>query len=81
MIYLGMEIKALRTKAEQTAHTRGHSILWHEKHSFVTRTIQFGQCIFCGMEVSVNTNPASNEIDIGGEAVAVNCKKRLAPTA
>ena len=32
-------------------------------------------CIKCGRMVQVNTNPAPNEIDIGGEAVALNCDK------
>jgi hypothetical protein len=27
------------------------------------------------MEVSINAKPLPNEIDIGGEAVALNCKK------
>lgn len=30
-------------------------------------------CSVCGRYVVVNTNPAPNDIEIGGEAVAVSC--------
>jgi hypothetical protein len=30
-------------------------------------------CIKCGMRAQYDTNPAPNDIDIGGEAVALNC--------
>jgi hypothetical protein len=33
------------------------------------------KCKDCGMEVQVLTNPAPNEIRIGGEAVSLNCKR------
>lgn len=31
------------------------------------------KCRRCGMGVQILTHPAPNEIDIGGEAVALNC--------
>ena len=33
------------------------------------------RCKACGMEVQVLTQPAPNEVRIGGEAVALNCTK------
>ena len=32
------------------------------------------ECVNCKRTVTIDTNPAPNGIDIGGEAVAVNCK-------
>ena len=33
------------------------------------------ECLICRKGVEVNANPMPNEIDIGGEAVAVNCTR------
>jgi hypothetical protein len=44
---------------------------WTE-HSYKP-TILHNACIHCGMDVSINARPLPNEIDIGGEAVALNC--------
>ena len=33
------------------------------------------KCKRCGMEVEVNAKPLPNQIDIGGEAVALTCAR------
>ena len=35
--------------------------------------IKYSACEHCGMEVWVNAKPLPNEIDVGGQAVALNC--------
>lgn len=47
-----------------------------DQHSATTTTHKCGGTILyaaCGADVFVNARPLPNEIDIGGEAVAVNC--------
>lgn len=38
------------------------------------------KCKLCRMEVHINAKPLPNEIDISGEAVALNCKGDLLKT-
>lgn len=37
------------------------------------------ECVFCGMQVVINTHPMPNEVDIGGKAVALHCSGYLRP--
>ena len=48
----------------------------HEMGEFVAISpyIAVSHCKQCNMQVAVNTNPLPNEINIGGEAVALNCQ-------
>jgi hypothetical protein len=62
----------LMREARKSAEWRGHTMArvyrteyWHHLAC---------ACSVCGMSVSVDANPAMNGIDIGGEAVALNCK-------
>ena len=60
----------LQHEAQQSARFRNHNLDRFHKvgdHKSVAR------CVRCGAEVDCNTKPLPNEIDIGGEAVAVNC--------
>ena len=41
--------------------------------SGTNKNVAYSRCKICGMEVSVNVKPMPNEIDIGGEAVALDC--------
>jgi hypothetical protein len=36
-------------------------------------TKRHSHCKVCGKTVTINSHPMPNEIDIGGEAVALNC--------
>ena len=38
------------------------------------RDVQTGTCRKCDMTVHLYTHPAPNGVEIGGEAVALNCK-------
>jgi hypothetical protein len=67
-----MNIIGLMAEAKQSAIYRGHNvknwdILGGDCYSLV--------CKDCNMEVMVKEHPLPNEIEIGGEAVALNCVK------
>lgn len=69
-------LRRLKASAEESARLRGHALgPWLEGH---TKFARRASCSRCGREVVVNTWPAPNEIDIGGEAVAVGCGTRAA---
>lgn len=62
-------LEVLILEAEQSCKFRGHLLgNWIEGHITV-----WNECISCGKEVHVNVNPAPNNINIGGEAVALTC--------
>lgn len=64
----------LRRSARLSAHRRSHFLTPFRKHSEDhNNTCATAICRNCGMTVTVNTRPAPNQIDIGGEAVALNC--------
>lgn len=63
----------LRREAQEACELRGHTMRfsapWHGEYG----SLQSGECADCGMGVHLNTRPLPNGIDIGGEAVALNC--------
>lgn len=64
-------INRLRLEALKACNGRGH------KMSRFTRLASHTMesiCRRCNRGVCLNTKPAPNEIDISGEAVALNCK-------
>ena len=63
----------LRAEASRGAAWRGHRLEWMDSWHKQNRTIQRGVCLDCGMDVDCNTNPEANGIDIGGQAIALNC--------
>lgn len=62
----------LTTEALKSAKWRGHEdmLLVYENRG----VIRVYKCAKCNMEVAIKPRPAPNEIDIGGEAVALTCK-------
>ena len=59
----------LMGQAEEAARFRGHVL-----SGWITALHKgWATCTRCGMSVMVNTKPAPNEIDIGGDAVALTC--------
>lgn len=70
MIQPNPELRELQQEALKSTRFRGHKIHW----DWFTSTCMLGHCKNCGKEVMVNTRPEPNEIDIGGEAVALNCE-------
>jgi hypothetical protein len=64
--------RRLKKEAIESCLFRGHEMLrWHKGKNdddyFVTN------CCKCGMIAEVILKPLPNEIEIGGEAVALNC--------
>jgi hypothetical protein len=66
------DIYTLKSEAAQAALWRGHVLgPWthHRDHQDAG-----ADCRNCKAWVMVSVKPASNSIDIGGPAVAINCK-------
>jgi hypothetical protein len=62
--------RRLKKEAMEACGFRGHEMERFtklEKGKFISR------CIYCEKEVIITLKPLPNEIDIGGEAVALNC--------
>lgn len=69
--YGGKTLEELKNEAMESCEFRGHTMgAWHD----YDETNSVSKCEKCGKEVQVLTNPAPNEIDIGGEAVALGCE-------
>lgn len=71
-----MTFKEMEHEARHAAASRGHRIRCQSRtHDRVSgRRTSFWTCR-CGATVTCDTNPPPNGITIGGDAVAVNCKK------
>ena len=69
-------MKKLVKEALSACHFRGHNrmmVISNLKDS----NYRVLECSDCGMEVYLNTMPMPNEINISGEAVALNCKEAI----
>ncbi len=66
--------RTLRREAQRTTTARGHRMQWAPT---LVPTIVIGTCHWCHMQVALNRTPQPNEIEIGGEAVALNCTGRF----
>ena len=74
------KLSTLRKSAQKSTKARGHSMRWRLVFGRAGGPLaQGGACRHCGMEVWLHERPAPNQIDIGGEAVALNCKKETQP--
>jgi len=64
------KLERLRREALESCKFRGHKMaLFIHKYQHCW----FSKCQCCGKEVTVVDNPQPNGIEIGGEAVALNC--------
>jgi len=64
------KIERLRKEALESCEFRDHRMgLFNRTHPHYWHS----KCRACGMEVHITDNPAPNEINIGGQAVALNC--------
>ena len=62
-------LAALKREGERAAAFRGHRLgAWCEGEGSAVAV-----CVDCGRQVAVAVSPPANGIDVGGEAVAVNC--------
>lgn len=66
------KIERLRIDALEACENRGHCM-----STFTTyhgqKSARLAYCLDCGMRVDIDSSPPANGIDIGGEAVALNC--------
>ena len=69
-------LAVLRRDAASTTSRRGHRMNWeYSKRDYADpRCSAIGTCVRCGAWVQIMNDPAPNQIDIGGTAVAVDCK-------
>jgi len=65
------KLVALQQEAEKSCRFRGHDM---ESWLRVGLDKAYSHCRICDMQVVVNVDPAPNDIDVGGEAVALGCK-------
>ncbi len=63
-------IERLKLEAKESATCRGHRL---SRFSHYTPSNAVATCQDCPAEVQVLSQPAPNEIDISGEAVAIDC--------
>ena len=63
-------ITRLKAEAKDVAEWREHRMT---RFHHYTPDNAVSECIICGAEVQVLANPAPNQIDIGGEAIALSC--------
>jgi hypothetical protein len=72
------KLKKLKRQAKSSAEFHGHTLgPWKSNLIFPTRTraVELSICIHCGEWVAVDTRPLPNGINVGGTAVAMECKK------
>lgn len=62
---------SLKREASRACKSRGHNMGRWLLHDYWKT--YYCICRTCGMHVAVDINPPANGIDIGGEAVALNC--------
>ncbi len=70
------KLRRLKNEARESAYSREHPLGNFQTDDATTAT---AECPECGAYVQVRTDPRPNEIEIGGNAVAVNCVKRGRP--
>ena len=72
-------INNLKRKAREACEARGHNMKYFDTLvrpnplMGIKGTVARSRCRVCGREVQVETRPAPNSIEIGGEALALNC--------
>lgn len=77
------KMRRLKLEAKKSCKNRGHKMGKFSSHLSAFKAEAFCMNKDCVAWVQVNTNPLPNEIDIGGDAVALSCpveKKTLIPT-
>ena len=69
-------ITRLKREAIDSCRFRGHRMGKWEilDYNGFNKMVCASRCKNCNMEVVVDTKPLPNGIDIGGKAVALNCK-------
>ena len=65
------KLTRLQNEALESCNFRGHTM---KRFKRINQTNSVSVCADCGKQVHVNTKPRPNEIEIGGEAVALSCE-------
>ena len=65
------KLARLKREALEACSFRGHDMTRFHNSS---RIDAYATCKICGKLVGVNAYPAPNDIDIGGNALALGCK-------
>lgn len=66
--------ESLKNQAKELASNRMHKLGRFTFRLSPNRMVGCAECTVCKAHVTINTNPLPNDIDIGGTAIAVNCK-------
>jgi hypothetical protein len=77
------KMRRLKLEAKKSCEHRGHKMGKFSSHLSCFKAESFCINENCKAWVQVNTNPLPNEIEIGGNAVGVNCpinRRLLIPT-
>lgn len=69
------KLERLKKQAVAACENRGHDMTRFRRDGYWTKCAT-ASCRDCGMAVTVDAKPMANGIDIGGEAVALNCEVR-----
>lgn len=67
------KIERLSREALKSCKFRGHKMKRFVKHDYWP-TVRYAHCRVCDKQVVINSRPQPNDIEIGGGAVALNCK-------
>lgn len=72
------KVDRLKQEAKESCEWRGHNMGNFQRdgrmyHGFCVKYTSVCRNPGCSAYVQINTQPAANEIDIGGTAVALNC--------
>lgn len=67
------KLDRLKSEARQAATQQGHEL---KRFRFIRESYASAHYKHCNMAVVVCDNPAPNDIDTAGQAVALNCKEK-----
>lgn len=69
------KMEKLQREAEDAARFRGHNLNIWDWHPFglYNKTQCKASCQRCSAVAYIDTTPLANSIEIGGDAVAINC--------
>lgn len=70
--HMDFTLERLVAQADESCTFRGHAMVWTRIDAF--KGVADGHCVTCGKTVRCLRNPAPNQIDIAGAAVAVGCE-------
>lgn len=71
---MSSRLTRLKQSAKVSCYNRKHIMTYFKNCDY---GVWRAHCVLCGMETVVKEYPAPNEIDIGGEAVALDCNPEV----